>query len=104
MPREIRLSGTEISVLKAIGLSGTQIAGGVLLGKIEDAEHVEFLDTLTGLIDRGYVVSNKVSIRRIEDVQTASFQVSATYARDLRDAMNPTRKRDEERARRQRRR
>jgi hypothetical protein len=103
MPREIKLSGSEISVLKAIGLSGTQVFGKILLGKISDAEQVEFLDTLTGLIDQGYVLSNKVNIRRIEEVETSFFRVSPAYARDLREAMNPMRKRNEERARRQRR-
>jgi hypothetical protein len=103
MPREIKLSGGEISVLKAIGTSGTQVFGQLLLGKIEDAERTEFLDTLVGLIDQGYVVSSKVNIRRIEDVETAFFRVAPAFARDLRDAMNPSRKRNEERARRQRR-
>jgi hypothetical protein len=103
MPREIKLSGSEISVLKAIGTSGTQVFGKLLLGKFGDAEHAEFLDTLTGLIDQGYVLSNKVNIRRIEEVETAFFRVSPAYSRDLRDAMNPARKRNEERTRRQRR-
>ena len=103
MPREIKLSGSEISVLKTIGLSGTQIFGKLLLGKISDAEQTEFLETLTGLIDQGYVLSNKVNIRRIEEVETAFFRVSPAYARDLRGAMNPARKRNEERARHQRR-
>ena len=97
MPREIKLSGSEISVLKAIGLSGTQLLGKHLLGKIADAEQVEFLETLTGLIDQGYVLSNKVNIRRIEDVETTFFRVSPTYARDLRDAMNPARRRNQDR-------
>lgn len=103
MPREIKLTGSEISALKAIGTSGTQVYGKLLLGKIADAEQTEFLETLTGLIDQGYVLSNKVNIRRIEEVETAFFRVSPAYARDLRDAMNPARKRNEDRGRRQRR-
>ena len=103
MPREIKLSGSEISVLKAIGTSGTQVYGKLLLGKIAEGEKPEFLETLTGLIDQGYVLSNKVNLRKLEEVETAFFRVSPAYARDLRDAMNPARRRNENRARRDRR-
>ena len=67
-------------------------------------ETAEFLDTLIGLIDQGYVLSNKVNIRVIEDVERAFFRVNPADSKDLRDAVNPGRKRDQERARRQRRR
>ena len=103
MPREIKLSGGEISLLKAIGLSGTQVFGKLLLDKISDAEQVEFLDTLVGLIDQGYVLSNRVNIRTIDEVEKSFFRVSPAHARDLRDAVNPSRKRNEDRGRRDRR-
>ena len=70
----------------------------------ERASLGEFLDTLCGLIDLGYVLSNKVNIRLMEDVQKASFRVNPAFAKDLQDAVNPSRKRDRERADRQRRR
>lgn len=104
MPREIHLSGGEISVLKSIGLSGTQVHGNQLLDMVEDVEKTEFLETLTGLIERGYVLSNKVNIRTLEDVERAFFRASPTYSRDLRDAINPSRDRDQGRGRRERRR
>jgi hypothetical protein len=103
MPREISLSGSEISVLKMLGTSGTQILGKLLLGKIADGERSELVETLISLIDQGYVLSNKVNIRTEDDAETAFFRVSPIYARDLRDAMNPARKRNESRGRRQRR-
>jgi hypothetical protein len=103
MPREISLSGSEITVLKSIGLGGTQVYGNNVLEKVEDVERGEFLETLTDLIDRGYVLSNKVNIRTIEDMEKAFFRVSPTYARDLRDAINPSRTRERDRGRRQRR-
>ncbi len=68
MAREIILDGGEISLLKKIGLSGTQVYGKMLIDRIEGMETQEFLDTLIGLIDQGYVLSNKVNIRLIEDV------------------------------------
>ncbi len=104
MPREIILDGGEISLLKKIGLSGTQVYGKMLIDRAEGMETQEFLDTLLGLIDQGYVLSNKVNIRLIEEVERAFFRVNAAYAKDLRDALNPGRKRDRERAQRQRRR
>ena len=59
MGREIKLDGGEISLLKKIGLSGTQVYGKLLLDRIEEMENAEFLDTLTGLIDQGYVLQRE---------------------------------------------
>lgn len=102
--REIQLDGAEISVLKAIGTSGSPIFGELLLKRAGDLGKAEFLETLVGLIAQGYVVSNKVNIRLIEDVERAFFRISPGEAKELRAAMNPGRyKRDERRIRRQRR-
>lgn len=103
MSREIKLSGSQISVLKSIGLSGGQIAGKTLLENVESVEKGEFLETLTDLIEMDYVVCDKVNIRKFEDVERAFFRVSPNHARDLRDAMNPSRERERNRGRRQRR-
>src|SRR3954453_20869379 len=71
MGREIKLDGGEISILKKIGLSGSPLNGTLLLDRIEEMETGEFLDSLSGLIDQGYVLSKKVNIRLIEDVGKA---------------------------------
>jgi hypothetical protein len=102
MPREIKLDGGEITVLKKIGLSGSPMYGKMLIDRVDSMETSEFLDTLTGLIDQGYVLSNKVNVRVIEDVERAFFRVNPADSKDLRDAVNPSRKREQ--ARRQRRR
>jgi hypothetical protein len=104
MGREIRLDGGEISLLKKIGLSGAPVSGKVLIDRIEGMENAEFLETLTGLIGQGYVVSNKVNVRLVEDAERAFFSVNAAYAKDLRNAVNPGRKREQERTKRERRR
>lgn len=104
MGREIKLDGGEISLLKKIGLSGSPLMGKLLLDRIEDMETGEFLDTLCGLIDLGYVLSNKVNIRLMADVEKAFFRVNPTYSKDLQDAVNPSRRRERERADRLRRR
>ena len=99
MAREIKLDGGEITLLKKIGLSGSPVHGKMLLDRSEEMETAEFLETLTGLIEQGYVVSNKVNVRLIEDVERAFFRVDQAYAKDLRDAINPARRRAQERER-----
>ena len=66
--REIKLNGGEISILKKIGLSGSPVFGKLLVEKIEEMETGEFLDTLAGLIDQNYVLSNKVNVRTIRGI------------------------------------
>ena len=102
MAREINLGGGEITLLKKIGLGGGQMYGKLLIDRVDGMETAEFLETLIGLIDQGYVLSNKVNIRLIEEAEKAFFRVNAAYAKDLRDAVNPGRKRDQQRMKRQR--
>ena len=104
MGREIKLDGGEISVLKKIGLSGSPLFGKLLVDRVDDMETGEFLDTLIGLIDLNYVISNKVNIRLMADVEKAFFRVNPAFAKDLQDAVNPSRKRERERQERLRRR
>jgi hypothetical protein len=104
MGRDIKLDGGEISLLKKIGLSGTPLFGKLLIDRIGEMETGEFLDTLCGLIDLGYVVSNKVNIRVMEDVEKAFFRVNPAFTKDLQEAVNPARKRERERQERLRRR
>src|SRR5205807_6636634 len=69
MRREINLSGGEITLLKTMGLSGTPTPGKELVKRIGEMETAEFLDALNGLISVGYVLSNKVTIGSMEDVE-----------------------------------
>jgi len=101
--REIQLSGGEITILKAIGLSGSAMGGKFLLDRIEEVEAGEFLDTLGGLVAMGYLLATKVNIKTLEDVERASFRVNPSYAHDLKDALDPYRRREQEKHRRRRR-
>ncbi|MGZ5538432.1 MAG: hypothetical protein ACXWG0_07885 [Chthoniobacterales bacterium] len=103
MPREIKLDCGEITILKAIGLGGAPVSGKMLLARMDDMIAAEFLDCLDGLISLGYVLSNKVNIRRMEEVENAFLRVNQAYAHDLKDAIFPGRAR-EQRGRRERRR
>ncbi|PYL07341.1 MAG: hypothetical protein DME34_06945 [Verrucomicrobia bacterium] len=102
MHRDINLSGGEITVLKTMGLSGMPVYGKQLVEHIGEMEPVEFLDDLNGLMMLGYVLTDKVNIRTMEDVEKATFRVNASYARDLREAIQPGRRREHERRRRRR--
>jgi hypothetical protein len=102
MHRDINLSGGEISILKTIGLSGAPVYGKFLVERIGEMETAEFLDELNGLISLGYVLSDKVNLRRMEDLERAVFRVNASYAHDLREAIQPGRRRERERRRRRR--
>jgi hypothetical protein len=101
--REIQLSGGEITILKAIGLTGTAMAGKFLLDRMEEVEAGEFIDTLEGLLAMGYLLATKVNIRTLEDVERASFRVNPSYAHELKDALDPSRRREQDKQRRRRR-
>lgn len=102
MRRDINLSGGEITLLKTMGLSGAPTFGKLLIERIGEMEAAEFLDELNGLISLGYVLSDKVILRSTEDVERSVFRVNASYARDLRDAIQPGRRREQTRRRRRR--
>ena len=102
MKREINLSGGEITLLKTLGLSGTPAYGKLLVEQVGEIAEAEFLDELNGLIEQGYVLADKVNVRTMEDVERAVFRVNASYARDLKDAIQPGRRREREQRRRRR--
>ncbi len=102
MRREINLSGGEITLLKTMGLSGMPVYGKQLVEKIGEMETAEFLDELNGLVSLGYVLCDKVNVRTMEDVERSVFRVNASYARDLRDAIQPGRRREKQQRRRRR--
>ena len=99
----INLNGGEISILKTIGLSGASMAGGQLADRMEEMESAEFLDTLSGLMSLDYVLANKVNVRTIDDVKGASFRVNPASARELKDAVYPSRQPKPQKGRRVRR-
>jgi len=86
---DIHLDGSEISVIKALGISGAEVDGKELLERLPDFVHAELVDTLHGLISMGYVDADKHSYHRAEDFEKTLFQVNSGYAHDLRDALDP---------------
>jgi hypothetical protein len=102
MGQEIKLDGGEITVLKAIGLSGAPILGKQLIERSNEMEPAELIDTLDGLLELGYVLSSKVKVRYLEDIEHAVFRVNSGYAHELRNALTPGRRRDQSGERRRR--
>jgi hypothetical protein len=100
---EIQLNGGEITILKAIGLTGGAMGGKFLLDRMEEVEVGEFIDTIGGLVAMGYLLATKVNIRTLEDVERASFRVNPSYVHDLKDALDPSRRREATKPRRRRR-
>ncbi|MGH8091966.1 MAG: hypothetical protein ACREIF_00635 [Chthoniobacterales bacterium] len=100
---EISLNGGEITILKTLGLSGGITPGVQLAERMNEMEGAEFLDALAGLIAMDYVVANKVNIRTMDAVRGAAFRVNPAFARDLKDAVYPSRQKKAETGRRRRR-
>ena len=100
--REITLEGGEVSVLKAIGFGGTGVYGEDLVERLPELEVVELIETLQGLMTMGYVVADRQSFRDEKDLKRTMFHINSGYSKDLRDAVDPSRKRPEPRRRRRR--
>lgn len=97
--REISLSGGEIAVIKALGISGNPVAGDALVERMNMLEDAEIVDTLLGLMAQDFVESDRDTLRTIGDVERATFKINAQHIKDLRGALSPQRKERERRRR-----
>jgi len=90
--REINLDGGEISIIKALGFSSAEVMGEDLLGRVSsDLEPVEVIDTLKGLIDQGFVDCDRSGFYSVDDLKPLYFRINSGYSKDLRDAIDPRR-------------
>lgn len=92
MSREISLSGGDISVLKALGLNGTETNGKTLLDRVGSMESSELIDTLDGLMMFDYVLCDLAALKKREDLEKASFKVNPASVKVLKEALTPQRK------------
>jgi hypothetical protein len=90
--REITLSGGEITILKTIGLGGSAIPGAQLAERMEQLEPGELVDDLQGLMAQDYVLCDRLHVRTIDDIKSASFRLNPMHVRELKDAIFPSRK------------
>ena len=101
MSREISLSGGDVSVLKALGLSGGTVGGKALMDRLGGMEAVEIVDALDSLMTLDYVLCDLPAIKGPDDLKYANFNVNTAMLRDLREALAPQKK--ENKPKRQRR-
>lgn len=101
MSREISLSGGDVSVLKALGLSGGTVGGKALMDRLGGMEAVEIVDALDSLMMLDYVLCDLPAIKGPDDLKHANFNVNTAMLRDLREALAPQKK--ENKPKRQRR-
>jgi hypothetical protein len=86
---DINLDGGEISILKALGLGGSEVEGEILIERLPQLEPAELLDSLKCLLMLGYVSADKSSFGSLEDMKKINFRVNSGYAKDLREALDP---------------
>jgi hypothetical protein len=84
--KKIKMSGREISVLRAIDFSL-----GTLGGEIMERTHIErgdLIDILNSLMDIGYVETNPAS-KHVDfgALEETVFEVNPSYALDLKEAI-----------------
>lgn len=89
MAREITLDGAEITIIKALGLSGGEISGEALLNKIPTQGSADLASVLKDLLMVGYVDADRTSFYSDEEFKKTNFHVNPGYAKELRDAIDP---------------
>ena len=101
MGHDIQLDGHEITIIKAMGVHGTEVDGELLMERVPEMQAVELIDLLKGLIMQGYVEADKRSFYREEEFRQTHFNVNSGYARDLREALDPRPQKKSRRVRRE---
>ena len=87
MAREIHLDGGEISVLKAVGLTGAKIKGRTLISRMENVGEAELIDTLESLLMFGHLEATAERFSSLDSVENADFWVNAGRLKELRDVV-----------------
>ena len=87
----INLDGAETSVIKTLGVGGSAMTGKELATRLAGIGGNELFDILKTLCDVGYVNSSR-DIGQPQDVEGATFFVNPGYAKDLKEALDPSEK------------
>ena len=89
MAREINLDGSEITIIKALGIGSGEQTGEELINKIPNMDLAQLAGTLRDLMMVGFIDADKPSFYADEEFRATHFQVNPGYARELRDAVDP---------------
>ncbi|HEV7866738.1 MAG TPA: hypothetical protein VGO90_03590 [Chthoniobacteraceae bacterium] len=76
-------------MIKGLGLSSGEVSGEDLIARCPSLVGAELLETLKGLIDLGYVVSDTNSFHNMDELRKASFRVNSGYSKELKEALDP---------------
>ncbi|HWL53577.1 MAG TPA: hypothetical protein VNQ90_14160 [Chthoniobacteraceae bacterium] len=85
----IHLDGGETSLIKALGFSGVPMSGTALQTRLSSMSEKTLFETLQTLISVGYVSSSR-DLDVPEEVPRTSFFVNPGYARELKEAIDPS--------------
>lgn len=86
--QDIQLDGSEVTIIKAIGIHG-EATGQTLIERCPDLETAELIDTLKGLMMRGFVDADDRSFYKAEELEPIHFSVNSGYAKEIKEALNP---------------
>jgi hypothetical protein len=86
---EIHLDGAEITIIKALGLSGASLSGESLVERASGLVDAELLDAVKGLVDLGYVSCDTNTLRTVEDLLETELRVNSGYLKEIKEALNP---------------
>ena len=85
----INLDGGEVSIIRALGFSGTQMTGYELKARIERMSDGDLAEALRILVALGYVTSTP-EMDGSEEIDKVLFAVNSGYAKALQEAIEPT--------------
>jgi hypothetical protein len=97
---KINLDGGEITIIRALGLSGTPMSGRDLKGRVGGVSDQNLTETLKTMIVLGYITATP-DLDLVENLDKVTFAVNSGYARELKEALEPEKKERPKRARRQ---
>lgn len=86
----INLDGSETTIIKGIGLMGSEMDGMTLFTNCKGMDANDFISTLKGLIDTGLVDADNSSFYSLEEVAKMRFRVNPGYAKEIKEALDPS--------------
>jgi hypothetical protein len=89
MARELSLDGAEISIIKTLGIGGSEMQGETLLEKMPELHVAELASVLKGLVAMGYINADSSSFHSEDEFKKTHFQVNPGYSKDIREALDP---------------
>jgi len=84
----INLDGGEVTIIRALGFSGTPVLGRDLKGAVGSVSENDLIESLKTLMALGYVTSS-ADLDRAENFDKMDFAVNSGYAKALREAIDP---------------